>query len=121
MAAYNLSKAAIISLSETLYAELAKDNIGVSVLCPSFFQTNLNDNGRFFREEERLVCELSMERATFTAADVANAAIRAMRKKQLYVLLPRKGRVWWRLKRAIPGWFMYLIAERYKQGLPESL
>jgi NAD(P)-dependent dehydrogenase (short-subunit alcohol dehydrogenase family) len=37
MAPYNASKAAVISLSETLAYELAADNIKVSVVCPSFF------------------------------------------------------------------------------------
>ena len=36
MSPYNTSKAAIVSLSETLKEELAPNNIGVTVLCPCF-------------------------------------------------------------------------------------
>lgn len=46
MAAYNATKAAVVSLSETLENELAPFNIGVSVVCPSFFRTNLGANMR---------------------------------------------------------------------------
>ena len=41
MASYNVTKAAVVALSETLYAELKKHRVGVTVLCPSFFYSNL--------------------------------------------------------------------------------
>jgi len=41
MAAYCASKAAVVSLSESLYAELMPLGIGVSVLCPGFVKTRL--------------------------------------------------------------------------------
>jgi NAD(P)-dependent dehydrogenase (short-subunit alcohol dehydrogenase family) len=41
MGAYCASKAAVVSLSESLYAELMPFGIGVSVLCPGFVKTRL--------------------------------------------------------------------------------
>lgn len=41
MAAYNVSKAGVMSLSETLAAELAGSGVRVSVLCPTFVRTNI--------------------------------------------------------------------------------
>jgi NAD(P)-dependent dehydrogenase (short-subunit alcohol dehydrogenase family) len=41
MGAYCASKAAVVSLSESLYAELMPLGIGVSVLCPGFVKTRL--------------------------------------------------------------------------------
>jgi len=38
---YNVAKAAVVSLSETLRFELFQNGIGVSVVCPEFFKTNL--------------------------------------------------------------------------------
>jgi NAD(P)-dependent dehydrogenase (short-subunit alcohol dehydrogenase family) len=38
MSSYNVSKAGVISLSETLRTELKRDGVGVSVVCPAFFQ-----------------------------------------------------------------------------------
>jgi NAD(P)-dependent dehydrogenase (short-subunit alcohol dehydrogenase family) len=43
MSCYNVTKAGVISLSETLRAELKPKNIGVSVVAPTFFKTNLMD------------------------------------------------------------------------------
>ncbi|MDT5195337.1 MAG: hypothetical protein QOH20_2091, partial [Mycobacterium sp.] len=46
MAAYNVSKAGVLSLSETLAAELSGTGIGVTVLCPTFVKTNIVESGR---------------------------------------------------------------------------
>ena len=48
MSAYNVSKHAVVALSECLYAELqlTTDKIHVSVLCPAFSKTRLADSGR---------------------------------------------------------------------------
>ena len=49
MAPYNASKHAVVTISETLYGELAArpDNrVGVSVLCPGFVQTRIHESER---------------------------------------------------------------------------
>ena len=49
MAPYNASKHAVVTISETLWGELAarKDNaVGVSVLCPGFVRTRIHESER---------------------------------------------------------------------------
>ncbi len=48
MSAYNVSKHAVVALSECLYAELqlTTEKIRVSVLCPAFSKTRLAESGR---------------------------------------------------------------------------
>lgn len=46
MAAYCMTKAAVVAFSDCLHAELAPEGIGVSVLCPGFVQTQLYDSDR---------------------------------------------------------------------------
>src|SRR6201996_5097808 len=46
MAAYNVSKAGTLSLSETLAAELSGTAVKVTVLCPTFVKTNIVEAGR---------------------------------------------------------------------------
>ncbi len=41
MASYNAVKAGVVALSETMLHELASSGVAVSVVCPSFFRTNL--------------------------------------------------------------------------------
>jgi NAD(P)-dependent dehydrogenase (short-subunit alcohol dehydrogenase family) len=46
MAPYNASKFAVVALSEALAAELAGSNVGVSVLCPGWVNTRINESAR---------------------------------------------------------------------------
>ncbi|PZL99682.1 short-chain dehydrogenase, partial [Acinetobacter nosocomialis] len=46
MSVYNVTKAGVLALSETLSAELRKFNIKVNVLCPTLVPTNIIKNGR---------------------------------------------------------------------------
>ena len=120
MAAYNISKAGMISLSETLYTELRPHRVGVTVLCPSFFQTNLMETGRFSTDAQRETGADYMRRAKFTAADVAEAAVRAVYRRRLYVVLGRKARVYWRLKRLFPMLFLNTVSRGYLRKLKSA-
>ena len=110
MAAYNVTKAAVVSFSETLHSELGRHGVGVTVLCPSFFPTALIDNGRFASPAERRIARGEFTRTKLTAEAVADAAIRAVARKQLYVILPAKARVIWWIKRLSPSLFFRVIA-----------
>jgi NAD(P)-dependent dehydrogenase (short-subunit alcohol dehydrogenase family) len=111
MAAYNVSKAGVLSLSETLYTELAPHNVGVTVLCPAFFPTNLLTNGRFTQNHWKRVAERAFEVSTMTADYVADQAVRAIKRKQLYLLLPVRSRRQWWLKRLMPTVFLRQVAK----------
>src|SRR6201999_4095052 len=54
MAAYNVSKAGVLSLSETLAAELSGAGVRVTVLCPTFVKTNILETGRIGAESSEL-------------------------------------------------------------------
>jgi NAD(P)-dependent dehydrogenase (short-subunit alcohol dehydrogenase family) len=116
MGGYNVSKAAVVSLSETLYAELLQRGVGVTVLCPGFVSTNLLDAGRWHRPALKARAKKHFETARITADDVAEATLRAIRCRQLYVVLPLRGRVFWRLKRLVPQWFMTQVARIVQRG-----
>jgi NAD(P)-dependent dehydrogenase (short-subunit alcohol dehydrogenase family) len=102
MAPYNTSKAAIISLSETLYAELAPFNIGVTALCPMFFKTNLIENTRSETEMEQKLAEAAFNNARITSDEVAEAAIKAVEKGRLYCIPQFSGKFHWVMKRLNP-------------------
>jgi NAD(P)-dependent dehydrogenase (short-subunit alcohol dehydrogenase family) len=113
MAAYNVAKAGMLALSETLYAELRPHGMGVTVICPLFFRTNLLSNWPCTTDAERRATEFYTENAGFNAEDVADAAVRAMQRGRLYVVLGRKARWYWRMKRLMPQAFLNMIARRY--------
>jgi NAD(P)-dependent dehydrogenase (short-subunit alcohol dehydrogenase family) len=108
MAPYNVSKAGVISLSETLFAEVRKENIGVTVLCPTFFKTNILNAARDHAHGDdrgRKIAQKAMDTAKLTADDVARIALDAADAGQLYVIPQADGRWAWRLKRLAPGSF----------------
>ena len=99
MAAYNASKAALISLSETLRLELNDDGIGVTVACPSFFETDLHLNLQTPNPEMRGMVERLIKRSGFTAEQIADDIIRAVDKNKFLVLSQAQSkRLYW-LKR----------------------
>jgi NAD(P)-dependent dehydrogenase (short-subunit alcohol dehydrogenase family) len=105
MAAYNATKAAVISLSETLVAELAGTGLQVSVAMPGFFRTHLLDHMRAPPEENRLAHDL-MDHSGHDPDEAAAALLGAAAAGDTYVVWPREYRVAWRLKRWFPRWFL---------------
>jgi hypothetical protein len=58
-----------------------------------------------------------MDRSKLQAPDVARLALEAVSKGQLYAVPMRDGRMFWRLKRAIPGSFGTLVAQVMRRDL----
>jgi NAD(P)-dependent dehydrogenase (short-subunit alcohol dehydrogenase family) len=117
MAAYNVAKAGILALSETLYAELRRHRVGVTVICPLFFRTNLLASWPCSTEAEQRATEFYTANAGFSAEDVADVTVRAMQRGRLYVVLGRKARWYWRMKRLMPQTFLNLIAAKYARWI----
>ncbi|MGB5222318.1 MAG: SDR family NAD(P)-dependent oxidoreductase [Polyangiales bacterium] len=120
MSAYNVTKAGVVSLSETLYAEYKHSGIQVTVLCPTFFKTNIIGSGRgATTEKEDAQISRWMERAKVQAPGVAKTAVDAARDGKLYVQPMRDGRMAWRLKRTHPQRFYDTLSrahEKYLKG-----
>jgi NAD(P)-dependent dehydrogenase (short-subunit alcohol dehydrogenase family) len=118
MSAYNVTKAGVVSLSETLYAEYKTQGIHVSVVCPTFFRTNIIGamRGATTKKEDAQVIRW-MERSKVQAPDVAKAAIDSVRDGKLYVQPMREGRMAWRLKRTAPQRFYDSMSRAHKQFL----
>jgi NAD(P)-dependent dehydrogenase (short-subunit alcohol dehydrogenase family) len=120
MSAYNVTKAGVVSLSESLYAEYKSQGIRVAVLCPTFFKTNIVGAGRGATTEKDDAQILRwMERSKVQAPGVAKTAIDAVRDGKLYVQPMRDGRMAWRFKRTHPQRFYDSLSrahEKYLRG-----
>ncbi|ORX04682.1 short-chain dehydrogenase [Mycolicibacillus trivialis] len=105
MAAYNVSKAGVMSLSETLAAELNDTDIAVTVLCPTFVKTNVFDDGRITPGSMNLTKQLA--RWTGLSPDsVAARTLDAHDAGRLYVVPQVDATVIWHLKRHLPGLYV---------------
>ena len=99
MGVYNVSKTAVVSLSETLYQDLrlVTDQIGASVLCPYFVPTGINQSHRnkpsALADEKptrsQLIGQAMTDKAVgsgkLTAADVAQMVFDAVAQNQFYI------------------------------------
>lgn len=103
MAPYNLTKAAVLSFSETLAAELRDSGTQVCVAMPSYIDTTLLDTFRGPCEIRDAVRD-NMRTAP-DAAQIAQDILREAGRGRLYVL-PGKASWFWRLKRWWPELFV---------------
>lgn len=100
MGPYNVTKAGVIALSETLASEVERDGIGVTVLCPFFFQTNVLKSSRQTGDTTMAgAAEKLMRNSKLTAEDVARIALDACEKGTLYCMPHREAKAIWGLKR----------------------
>ncbi|MCV7252641.1 SDR family NAD(P)-dependent oxidoreductase [Mycolicibacterium fluoranthenivorans] len=105
MAAYNVSKAGVMSLSETLAAELNGTDIAVTVLCPTFVKTNVFTDGRITPAS----MNLSQQLARWTGLSADNVAARTLDAHdggRLYVVPQLDATVIWHLKRHFPALYV---------------
>lgn len=120
MDSYNVSKAGVIALSETLSQELRESGISVSCVCPAFFLTNLTSTMRSDIPGIQQNVNKLMQRSSITAEDVADDIVRAVAKGDFWVLPHAKERRMWVLKRHAPGtfdWLMHLESKRWMKKM----
>ena len=115
MGAYNVSKAAVVALSETLYGELLLHSVGVTIVAPGFFASQLLNRGRFETDEQRQSARRYMKDASISAEEVVDQTLAAIKRKKLYVVLGRKARWIWRLKRWLPSSFAKLMVWQHRR------
>jgi NAD(P)-dependent dehydrogenase (short-subunit alcohol dehydrogenase family) len=121
VATYNVAKAGVIALSETLKVELASLNIDVTVSCPTVFKSQLlNPAGHEGDKFEGTTAKgLAKEMATtsITSDHVAESLIKAMARGRLYDIPQYDGKIQWLLARLMPETFRKLILYMYRQRL----
>ncbi len=101
MSVYNVSKHAVVTLSETLFHDLrvAGAKVGVSVLCPAFVPTNIRSSERNRPPEltdaapptpsqiaARERAEKAVTSGRITAAEVAAMTFEAIRENRFYIV-----------------------------------
>jgi len=83
MSSYNVTKAGVVALSETMHYELQPYGIGTTVLCPGFFKTNLDQSLRTSDPSISKFLGKVFESSELDADDVADICYKAMKKNKL--------------------------------------
>jgi len=99
MSSYNTVKAGVVALSETLSHELHPYDVTVSVVCPSFFRTNLGDSIQGDDTQMGATARQLIEKSPRSAEDIAAGVIAGIKKKQFLIIPDRPALMAWRTKR----------------------
>lgn len=105
MGPYNVTKAGVIALSETLAGELHGTDVHVSALCPSFFRTKIHEAARTSMPELKDQTSKLVTRSKWSAEQIAEIALDGLERGQLYILPQPDAKGLWRAKRALGNRF----------------
>lgn len=107
MSNYNVSKAGVVALSETLRSELRGSGIRVSVACPSGFNTQIHHKAQVpeaYREGARELVARFNAHGRVDATRIAEIIYAAVLSGRFWVFPNRiHGGLGWRVKRWLPG------------------
>lgn len=120
MGAYNMTKAAVVAISETLYGELMDHNIQVSCIQPTYFRTNVVQYARG-GELVKKATQRFIEKSGLEADTVAQEILNRAGKKELYIILPEAARKMWLFKRLAPTWFRKKVKEQFMAAMSKAM
>lgn len=99
MSEYNTVKAGVVALSETLLHELKPSGVKVSVVCPTFFRTNLSASMRGKDEQAQRSAAKLIDSAKASADQIAAVVIKGVEHNRHIILTDRSGKVAYAMKR----------------------
>jgi NAD(P)-dependent dehydrogenase (short-subunit alcohol dehydrogenase family) len=102
MASYNVVKAGVVALSETLRFELMPYGINTTVVCPSFFKTNLTESLRTTDASVVRAMDKLVTNSSIPASTIAEQVAYGVDEGRFLVLTDRDGRVAYFVKRFVP-------------------
>lgn len=102
MSNYNVAKAGVVALSESLLPDLSLVDVKVHVVCPSFFQTNLLDSFRGPSPEMKTQVGKLLESSPISAADIADYIHQEVARDVFMILPHEQGRMAWQIKQQNP-------------------
>ncbi len=108
MSPYNVTKAAVISLSETLNHELYKTDIHVVCVEPTFFQSSIM---QYSKGDERIIAsaEKTVDGSALTSKDAADILLRNLHKRKEVLRFPFSSHVFFYSRRLFPYLYKKVI------------
>jgi len=120
MGAYNMTKAAVVAISETLYSELMDFNIHVSCIQPTYFKTNISKSARGGGTIQKITQNF-IDRSGLEAKEVSQEILIRAGKKELYIILPKSAHKMWLYKRFAPTKFRKIVKEQFMGAMKKAL
>ena len=122
MSAYNVSKAGMVALSEGLMSELDPYGVKVSVVCPTFFQSNLAKSMRSDNPDAAKIAAKLHAATGITADSIATTVFEDSQKGKFYILGGTRfsDRTIWRIKRYLPAAYLSMMKSNARVQLADK-
>lgn len=116
---YSASKAAVVSLTENLYAESQGTGVSASVMISAFFKSSMSDytiGGRLARERTAAL----MAMAKLTAKQAAVATLHGIERGGPYIFVGAQGRIIYVIKRFLPRLWLRIAHRVAKKAYAQA-
>lgn len=122
MGAYNVSKAGVRALSETMDAELNHLGVTVSCVMPTFFKTKVMQHARG-KAEELEMSKMIFATSELTPERVAKHVLKKVGKGRFHIILPADAKFMFFMKRFFPSVLlrMFRQAEKRQEAFKNGL
>lgn len=121
MGSYSVTKAAMVSFAETAHLELAHEGIHVSAVCPSFFDTNLNQSLRSDDAGMQAVVTKMIKKSGVSADAIAEQILAKVKARKFLIVTHKEGRKAYRLKRFLPiERYLKIVKNRTKKFVKKA-
>lgn len=105
MAMYNVTKAAILAMGESIYAEMRPFNVRVSVALPEFFKSGIMQHARG-DENATTIGRKKIEKAPISSDKVADYVLKQTGSGKFYILHPFKAKLAFFVRNTFPNYFL---------------
>lgn len=105
MSMYNVTKAAVLALGESMYAELKPFGIQVSVALPEFFKSGIMVQAKGDADAKTIGMK-KIEKAPFTPEEVAEVVLKGTGNGKFYIMHPFKAKLAFFVRNRFPNAFL---------------
>jgi len=105
MSMYNVTKAAVLALGESMYAEVKPFGIQVSVALPEFFRSGIMEQAKGDANAKTIGMK-KIEKAPFTPEEVAEVVLKGAGDGDFYIMHPFKAKLAFFVRNRFPNFFL---------------
>lgn len=116
MSMYNVTKAAVLALGESMYAEVKPFGIQVSVALPEFFRSGIMQQAKGDANAKTIGIK-KIEKAPFTPEEVADVILKGAGNGDFYIMHPFKAKLAFFVRNRFPNFF---LNKKYKDILQKK-
>ena len=114
MSMYNVTKAAVLALQESIYAELKPFGVTVSVALPEFFKSGIMTQAKGDANAKAIGMK-KIEKAPFSSEEVANVILTETGKGKFYILHPFKAKLAFFIHGYLPNFLLKKKVKDFSQ------